>query len=156
MVGRIPFCHKDPRLSYTLPAWRPQLPDTGRVCVFRHPALTVLSIVEECRNARYLHNLDFDLDRALGVWEAMYRQILDHHRLEGNWLFVRKDQLLADAGLDRLADFLQAPHIDRRFPERALNRPFTPPAHPPPLPGARILAWIIKWLIPGTKQMGQH
>jgi hypothetical protein len=78
----------------------------------------------------YLHNLDFDQGRALGVWEAIYRQILDHHRLEGNWLFVHKDQLLADAGLDRLAEFLQTPHIDRSFPERVLNRP-------PPAPAGR-------------------
>ena len=36
-TARRPFCFKDPRFSFTLPAWRDALEDTGFVCVFRDP-----------------------------------------------------------------------------------------------------------------------
>ena len=38
-VTREPFCFKDPRFCYSLPAWRSSLRDTVFVCVFRPPAV---------------------------------------------------------------------------------------------------------------------
>ncbi len=118
-----PFCIKDPRLSYTLPAWRPFLPaEVGHVCVFRHPALTVRSMLEECRTARYLRGIDVDAAHALRVWTAMYRTILERHRQQGAWLFLHYDQALSGEGLDALEAFLGCA-VDRGFPDRALSRP---------------------------------
>jgi len=121
LTGRVPFCFKDPRFSYTLPAWRPFLTDTVFVCVFRHPADTVTSMLRECSQRRYLWSLAMSLDLGLQCWTAMYRHILDRHRHEGRWLFLHYEQVLTDAGLDRLSAFVEAP-VDRRFPDAALRR----------------------------------
>ena len=118
-----PFCHKDPRFSFTLPAWRPHLPDaTGFVCVFRDPALTAQSLLEECRTARYLRGVELDREHALELWSESYRAILEQRDAGGEFLFLHYDQALAPSGLARLARFLGAP-LDASFPDRALRRP---------------------------------
>ena len=117
-----PFCLKDPRFSFTLPAWRPQLPDdTGLVCAFRHPALTATSLVQECETAAYLKGVHFDLERAFELWITTYRTILDVHSETGEWLFLHYDQMLVPEGRARLADFLSA-HIDDEFADPKLRR----------------------------------
>lgn len=120
IVERRPFCFKDPRYCYTLPIWRPHLDDTVFVCVFRHPAATVRSILRECRNDSRLHTLRMNERRALELWELMYRHVLEIHRNQGEWLFLHYDQLLERAGIDRLAAFVQAP-VDPTFPDRRLK-----------------------------------
>ncbi|MBK7643971.1 MAG: glycosyltransferase [Planctomycetes bacterium] len=120
LVEHRPFAFKDPRLCYTLPAWEPLLPSqTGRVCVFREPAATGLSILKECRDAAYLASLEMDTERALEVWVCMYERVLAQAQ-HGDWLFVHYDQMLTRDGLDRLERFAEAP-IDRRFPEAGLR-----------------------------------
>jgi len=57
----LPLCYKDPRFSYTLPAWLPCLHDTRRICIFREPGLTAESIVTECRTMPYLANLEMNV-----------------------------------------------------------------------------------------------
>lgn len=116
-----PYCFKDPRFCYTLPAWRPFLRDTAFVCIFRSPAVTAASILKECRDAAYLHNLDMTFYRAVDLWTQMYTHVLRVHRLEGEWLFLHYNQLLFGNGLDRLEEFLNAP-VDRSFPEKTLSR----------------------------------
>lgn len=117
-----PFCLKDPRLSYTLPAWRPHIGDALLLCVFRGPSVTASSIVRECSSAGYMKNLAVDTRWGLKVWEAMYRCILDvHYAQGGDWLFVHYDQLLdhsADAELERRLGV----RIDRGFAAAELNR----------------------------------
>src|SRR5262245_2147263 len=97
-----PFCFKDPRFCYTLPAWRPWLADTVYLCVFREPARTAQSILKECREADYLQGLPMDFIGAVEVWTRMYRHILEVHRHDGEWLFFHYAQLLADASIRRL------------------------------------------------------
>jgi hypothetical protein len=121
VVERQPYCFKDPRFCYTLPAWRPYLKDTVFVCVFRHPAVAAESILRECADAQYLHGLSIDFEGALMVWTLMYRHVLEIHSHEGEWLFLHFDQVLQDEGLDRLEEFTGA-GIDRGFPEASLRR----------------------------------
>jgi hypothetical protein len=121
LTARRPFCFKDPRFCYTLPAWRPHLGDAVFVTVFRHPAETARSIVTECATAPYLHDVRMDFNRALGVWRSMYEHVLRRHRFEGEWLFVHMQQLLAGDGLERIAAITGAP-IDVGFPDRTLRR----------------------------------
>src|SRR5207302_10666897 len=64
---RAPFCFKDPLFCFTLPAWRPHLDDAVLLCVFREPARTANSILNECRQD-YLAGVDMDFDRALRIW----------------------------------------------------------------------------------------
>ena len=121
LAGRRPFAFKDPRFCYTLPAWRDSLGDFGRLCIFREPRRTAASILKECGGQEYLAGLSMDEARALRVWTRMYEHVLERHADEGDWLFLHCDQLLTEAGLDRLEAFLGAP-VARDFPDAALQR----------------------------------
>ncbi|HUJ10141.1 MAG TPA: hypothetical protein VL171_08955 [Verrucomicrobiae bacterium] len=123
-VKQQPFCFKDPRFCYTLPAWRPYLRDMVFVCVFREPAVTAESVLKNCRDEPYLKTLPMTFQQALEVWTLMYRHILSIHRHEGSWLFLHYNQVLRGDGLDRLASFVDAP-VDRSFPDRSLKRSFS-------------------------------
>jgi hypothetical protein len=120
-TARTPFCYKDPRFCYTLPAWRPFLPDTLFLCVFREPARTAHSIVKECTSADYLRGLPMDFASALEVWSLMYRHVLEVHRCAGEWHFFHYEQLFEDATLVRLEAALRA-RVNRQFPDRSLKR----------------------------------
>jgi hypothetical protein len=117
-----PFCLKDPRFSYTLPAWRPHVGEALLLCVFRDPSITASSILRECDTADYMKPLAVDARWGLKVWEAMYRYILEvDYPQGGDWLFVHYDQLLdhsADAELERRLRV----RIDREFAAAELNR----------------------------------
>jgi hypothetical protein len=120
-VSRSPWCFKDPRLCYTLPAWRSQLGDAAYLCVFRHPAITAQSILKECRDESYLQGLSIDRDKALEVWLRLYRRVLDQHRQQGDWLFLDYEQVFTSEGLSRVERAVGAP-ISRDFPDRVLRR----------------------------------
>lgn len=117
-----PFCFKDPRFSYTLPAWRPFIADAAFVCVFRSPSATANSILKECQDAHYLQGLRMTREWAIDTWFLMYRHILDIHRHQGSWLFLHYNQVLHEDGLHRLGEFIQATRVDTTFPEAALKR----------------------------------
>ncbi len=122
LISRRPFCFKDPRLSYTLPAWRPFLPpSTLFICVFRHPARTAESMLREASREPYLRDLRLSFRRACEVWTLMYRHVLEIHAREGEWLFLHYDQVLKGEGLDRLAAATGA-MLDRSFPRPSLRR----------------------------------
>jgi hypothetical protein len=119
-VARTPFCFKDPRFCYTLPAWRPHVGDALFVCVFREPGRTANSIVTEWRRhpeRRY----EMSYERALGAWRAMYRQVLSVHRKEGEWLFLHYDDVLSSRAIPALEDALGV-SVDANFPDRSLQR----------------------------------
>jgi hypothetical protein len=120
-TARAPFCFKDPRFCYTLPAWRPFLPETAFLCVFREPSRTANSILKECRTAPYLAGLRIDFARAVEIWRLMYRHVLDVHRQVGHWLFVHYDQLVTGVALARIEAMLGV-SADRSFPDPALKR----------------------------------
>jgi hypothetical protein len=128
-VQHEPYCFKDPRLSYTLPVWRPHLRNTVFICVFRDPASTAMSIVKECRQP-YLRRLNMDTDTALEIWQLMYRHILEIHCREGKWLFLHFNEALQSSGLDRLEEFTGAT-VDRTFPDPALRRSVSHQPVPP-------------------------
>lgn len=119
--ARRPFCYKDPRFSFTLPAWEAHLADARRVCVFRDPALTAQSILEEVASAPYLRGLTLSPEYVLRLWTAQYREVLERLSRRGEWLFLHYDQALAAEGLARLGAFLDAP-VDPEFPDRKLRR----------------------------------
>ena len=125
-VSREPYCFKDPRFSYTLPVWRTYLRDTVFVCVFRDPGRTAVSILKECQREQYLRGLAINGERALDVWEMMYRHIVEIHRNEGEWLFIHYNQIVNGQDLVRLAKFTDA-QVDHSFPDKTLTRspPYT-------------------------------
>ncbi|QDV05491.1 Chondroitin synthase [Planctomycetes bacterium Poly30] len=116
-----PFAYKDPRFCYTLPAWRPSMPDAKYVCIFREPSASAASIVKEVETEDYLAGVGVDFERAVEIWDAMYRQILDVHSEEGEWLFLHFDQLFTPEGVAKLEAFVGAP-VAADFPERRFQR----------------------------------
>jgi hypothetical protein len=94
LVSREPFCFKDPRFSYTLPAWRPFLRDTVLLCVFREPARTANSIIDCIDRNPHLSNVSMQFDQALEVWTSMYERIVRRHRHEGDWVFTHYEQIM--------------------------------------------------------------
>lgn len=122
-IQQRPFAFKDPRFCYTLPAWRPLLPlDTAFLCIFREPGRTVTSILRECR-ALY-PDIPLTEQDAYRVWSAMYGHVLEHHRHEGDWLFLHYDQMLDGSAHPRIEAHLGT-RIDRRFPDATLKRAAT-------------------------------
>jgi hypothetical protein len=121
-IARAPFCFKDPRFSYTLPVWRPFLPEnTVFLCIFRHPTATGKSILKQIQGSRRLEYLRYNFSDTMKLWESMYSHILNKHSADGDWLFLHYDQLLEEEGLDKIQRFTGA-DIDRTFPEKKLNR----------------------------------
>lgn len=123
LTSRAPFCFKDPRFCYTLPVWRPFLDNdnTAYLCVFRHPADTIRSILKECRREKYLRGLKMDFRKSCEVWKLMYRHILEKHRFVGNWLFLHYEQLFDSRRLALLENVTGAT-VNPGFPDRKLQR----------------------------------
>lgn len=116
-----PWCYKDPRFSYTLPAWRPFVADAAFVCVFRQPGATAQSIVREVASEPIYSYLRIDEDRALTIWLHNYRSVLDRQRTSGDWLFVHYDDILDGDGVERLGQHLGT-SISRDLIDRSLRR----------------------------------
>ncbi len=116
-----PFCFKDPRFCYTLPAWRPFVGDALFLCIFREPTRTVNSMLKDCQNDPYLKLVQVDHSLAFDVWRLMYRHILEVHRKEGEWLFVHYDQLLDGSAIPQLESALGV-KLDEQFPDPKLRR----------------------------------
>jgi hypothetical protein len=96
-LRRRPFCVKDPRLAFTLDAWRPLLgPEVCFVAVFRHPAAVVRSVLRHAeRDPVHFAGFDVTVEQVLRMWTAVNRRILDRHAHQGPWLFVDADALAA-------------------------------------------------------------
>lgn len=120
-TGRVPFCYKDPRFSYTLDLWKPFLKNVVYICVFRHPAVTAQSIIKEVKTDKYLRNFRITFNGALKVWTQIYLHILEKHIKEGKWLFVHYEQGLRGEIGKKLENFLQV-RVDHSFPDRSLKR----------------------------------
>lgn len=114
-----PYCFKDPRFTYTLPAWQPYLGDHMVICVFRHPNHTARSMLKEVDRMRSLRGLKLSYADALNIWECMYSHVLDNYRSSPNWMFVHFDQVLDLSALSAIEDFTGA-HIDKSFPSKLI------------------------------------
>ena len=120
LVATQPFCFKDPRFCYTLPAWRPHVEDAVLVCVFREPARTANSLVTEWQSADW-RTYEMTFERGLAHWREAYRRVLDLRAMGGEWLFLHYDQILDGSGVGRLEATLGV-SVDHEFPETSLNR----------------------------------
>jgi hypothetical protein len=121
---RQPFAYKDPRFNFTWPVWEPYLPtDTKFICMFRHPAAVIRSVLHECKTADYLSEFYFDEELGFRVWHNSYRHLLDRmtENLEKRMLFIAYEDLVEGKCIGKIADFLNA-SIDAQFIEPSLNR----------------------------------
>jgi hypothetical protein len=116
-IVRSPWCRKDPRFCYTLPAWQPWYREAVRICVFREPSRTANSLVASVP----LQKLELSYDGALEIWAAAYLQVLRRHRHHGDWIFVHYDQILDGTALPRLESAAGA-RLNPDFIDPALRR----------------------------------
>lgn len=126
LYARGPSCFKDPRFCHTLAVWRQLLSEADQeqsayLCVFRHPAVVLASVLQEVHTAPYLQPLAISTAQALESWCSHYRHVLEHHAGSGRWLFLAYEQLLEPAGLERVEAFT-GHAADRRLPQASLNR----------------------------------
>lgn len=123
MAEKSPFAYKDPRFSYTLPAWIDRVDRQCRfLCIFRDPGVTVHSILRECRSREYLKTMDINRGKGFRVWNRMYSSILQWHRLwSDRFFFVHYRQVLEGKRITELSDFLQA-DLQSDFADPILNR----------------------------------
>lgn len=102
LTSKQPYCFKDPRFCYTLPAWRPHVDDAVFVCIFREPTRTANSILHRAGRSPQLRSLHVTRAHALHVWTSMYEHVLETHSRSGEWLFVHYDQILSGESLPAL------------------------------------------------------
>lgn len=122
VLAREPYCFKDPRFSYTLRAWRPELRDPRFICVVRHPLEVAQSVLRHSERRGYRESLGLDRERVLRVWRCCYRYILSRHvRDRERWKFVHYDQILERRRMEELARFAGA-EVDAAFVDRDLRR----------------------------------
>jgi Sulfotransferase family len=116
-LPRRPMCLKDPRFTYTLGAWQPQLPpDAGYVCVFRHPSRVAASLAQEvARDPAYYEGFSPTDEVVWATWTCAYRYILANHASTGSWLFVDADALTDSADTAALSRFVGAPVTGARI-----------------------------------------
>jgi hypothetical protein len=107
LTARSPFAFKDPRFSYTLPAWDPYLPNgTVLICIFRDPQTTIRSTLVECADPtrEYLADLRMNRQIATAVWRAIYRSALRHYQATPErFFFVHYDQVFDGSALPELS-----------------------------------------------------
>jgi hypothetical protein len=116
-IVQSPWCRKDPRFCYTLPAWQPWYRGAIRVCVFREPSRTANSLVASVP----LQKMELSYDGALEIWAAAYLRVLHGYRHHGDWLFVHYDQILDGTALPGLEQAAGA-RLDPGFIDATLRR----------------------------------
>lgn len=124
LYARGPSCFKDPRFCHTLAVWRNLLPDPERtafLCVFRHPAVVLASVLQEVHYGPHMQQLAISATQVLDSWSSHYLHLLEHHVATGRWLFLAYEQLLEPAGLDCIEAFT-GHGLDRQLPQSSLNR----------------------------------
>lgn len=122
LVKRDPYCFKDPRFSYTLSLWQPFLKNPVYVCVFRHPGVTVSSILNQKKKVPHLKNFSIGTKQAFQVWRSMYSHILKiHYPKGGDWVFLHYHQFFDGSAFEKLENKLEAA-VDRSFVDSRLNR----------------------------------
>lgn len=118
---RPPFCLKDPRFSFTLPAWKPAERDAVVICVFRHPAAAVSSVLKQGSAHPLLRDFLMTEHEQYRVWHDQYAQLLRwDQELPAEWIFVSYEQLLdGPVALAEIARRVGAPlDIDIPDPSR--------------------------------------
>jgi len=121
IVKKQPFCLKDPRFCYTIENWLECVPESIVLCVFRDPAITVNSILRECRTAPYLYSANIGVSEAFAIWREAYQRLLNLYRRYPGVYFVNYNDLVSGDAFDDLERLTES-QVDRDFPERRFSR----------------------------------
>jgi hypothetical protein len=72
--GHSPWAFKDPRSTFTLPAWQEALPELQLIGTFRHPGAVAQSLHRRGKLAP---------ERGFDIWTRYNRRLLEHHTAQG-------------------------------------------------------------------------
>jgi hypothetical protein len=115
----LPLARKDPRFTWTLPAWPEPIASAVRIVVVRHPLAAARSILGMTDKG----DLGLRVEGALAHWSAVYRRVLHLCGRDGQrWVFVHWSQLLDGSAATRLADALHLPALPPSFVDATLDR----------------------------------
>jgi hypothetical protein len=117
LIQHIPYCFKDPRLSYVYPAWKPFVTDATMIVVFRQPAAVCASIMSFFSRRKVSYSPSF----IFSVWLRVHEYILQYMQTGGSWLVVSYRDLLTGAALSRIENELET-SVNRYIVEPSLNR----------------------------------
>ena len=117
LVSREPYGLKDTRFCRTWAAWMPFLKDCAFICMFRHPASVIDSMLTV--NSNFPFKVQLDEQKAERVWCQQYLALASSP-WKCPWLFMRYDQMFTD-GFDKLETFLGAT-LDKNFRDENLDR----------------------------------
>ena len=120
-VERSPFCYKDTRFCYTLHLWQGFASNAKYICVFRPPNIAVESILKECHSQPYLADFSISVNQAYEVWYLMYSHIVERFSKNGDWLFVKYEDVVTGGSISRIEEFTSL-KIDDDFPEQQFSR----------------------------------
>jgi len=127
-----PYCYKDPRFAYTLPVWNSFLNKRAVILVvFRHPSVTVNSVIKECATVKYLEQFYIDYPLAFKLWENYYKRVLWLIKRIANrkFVFIHYLQIINGDFLHKLQNELEV-FLDSSFVDQSLLRSkddITPP-----------------------------
>jgi len=105
LVPPAPFVLKDPRLCYTLPAWRGVLGDAAVVVIVRHPEEVAASVTAmRDREPETFAGFDATAAHLRAMWVAMYEAVLSWADEPGTpeVTWVACDEVRDGTALDRL------------------------------------------------------
>ncbi len=119
LVARQPFCFKDPRFSFTLPAWADSLGAFSALFVFRHPAWVVASMLKEC--SAYYPQYGLTAPMAERIWCAHALSLFEFLQPRYRVLCVAYEDLLDGIGVRALGARLGL-ELDQRLVQKTLNR----------------------------------
>ncbi len=121
LVGRHPFCYKDPRFCYTLELWLDAAPDAVTLCIFRDPGVVVASILKELQAAAYLADLRISITDLYKIWREMHRRLLQMRSAGRKIFFFKYEDLFEERKLKEIEN-LVGTSLNREFPDRGLSR----------------------------------
>ena len=98
VASRAPFCLKDPRFSFTYPAWKPYVDDAVMIAVFRHPEEVCTSVISFFARRKVGYRPLF----IYSVWLRIYDLIFRYAEEGENWLFVDYADLLNEKAFERI------------------------------------------------------
>ena len=121
LVEQEPFCYKDTRFPYTLPAWQQASPGSIAICIFRHPGIVVASMLKEMLAETHLRVIATSVLDLFAVWENTYFRLLEYRANGADVYFINYNDLFSDDKISELERLVGA-ELNRSFPDAKLAR----------------------------------
>jgi hypothetical protein len=119
------FAYKDPRFCYTLPIWNQFLnEETHFIVIFRSPANSILSVLEELKRSSYLKNFIINAELIENLWLNSYSHVIRNMNTIGiqKFTFLQYESLLSDENVLKILSERLNTKLTSNFISPELNR----------------------------------